>query len=124
MKGTSDIFLENVNRLLKKLGWTQAELAIRAGVKPPSISQMLNGNHSPTLATLEKIAGAFGLTASQLLSDSDAPGAKPLLIERTSWNVIEDFLDLLDELKKGRIPDDLLPSIQEWLRKSKRPKKS
>jgi transcriptional regulator with XRE-family HTH domain len=46
----------------KKAGLSQADVAIKMGTKPPSItrleSSLISGNHSPSLATLKKYAEA------------------------------------------------------------------
>jgi predicted transcriptional regulator len=55
-----------VARLLEKLrqkaGWTQAELADKAGVSQPMIARMERGDQDriPTLSTINKVFGALG----------------------------------------------------------------
>jgi predicted transcriptional regulator len=41
---------------------TQAELAERTGIRQSNISRIENGNCSPTVATLQQIAGGVGKT--------------------------------------------------------------
>ncbi len=40
-------------------GWTQEDLAKRAGVRQETISRLETGKHSPNVATLDKIERAF-----------------------------------------------------------------
>lgn len=49
----------------KHLGISQKELAARAGVSQPALSQMENSDN-PRSATLEKLAEAMGLSVHQL----------------------------------------------------------
>ena len=43
----------------KAIGWTQAELATRAGVRQETISRIETGKHSPNLKTMAKIDQAL-----------------------------------------------------------------
>jgi len=49
-----------VARLRMKLGLTQTQLAEMVGTKQPSIARLENGEGSPSLSFLEKVAGALG----------------------------------------------------------------
>jgi transcriptional regulator with XRE-family HTH domain len=49
-----------VARLRIKLGLTQAQLAEIVGTKQPSIARLENGEGSPSLSFLEKVAEALG----------------------------------------------------------------
>ena len=52
-------------------GWTQEQLAARAGLTASTIGRVEAGHHVPSLATLEAIAGAFGVSLSALLDGKD-----------------------------------------------------
>ncbi len=49
-----------VARLRVKLGLTQAQLAEMVGTKQPSIARLENGEGSPSLSFLEKVAEVLG----------------------------------------------------------------
>lgn len=49
-----------IARLRLKLGLTQAQLADMVGTKQPSIARLENGESSPSLNFLEKVAAALG----------------------------------------------------------------
>ena len=58
-----DLFLDIVYRIdeiLKRKGWTQADLAKAMGKKEPEISKWLSGSHNFTIATIAKIEAALG----------------------------------------------------------------
>ena len=52
-------------RLIQKL--SQAQLAEKVGVSRQAIDQIERGNITPSLKTLEALANAFGVRASDLL---------------------------------------------------------
>ena len=53
------IIARQVIRGRKAAGWTQAELAARAGVRQETISRIETGKHSPGLKTMAKIDRAL-----------------------------------------------------------------
>ncbi len=67
-----------VARLRIKLGLTQTQLAERVGTKQPSIARLENGEGSPSLSFLEKVAEALGAEI------------KVQLIPKTSAHVIRE----------------------------------
>lgn len=50
---------KKVREAREERGWTQTELAHRAGMKPHAISRFEAGDVVPTLATLDRIAAAL-----------------------------------------------------------------
>lgn len=61
-----------VRELRNKRGWTQQQLAERAGVRRATISELESGRvpERVKLATLEKIARALGVPTLKLLRES------------------------------------------------------
>ena len=58
-------------------GWTQAELAERAGVRRATISSMESRTvQRVNLAALEKVAKALGMPTLRLLQEGPAKGGK------------------------------------------------
>lgn len=49
-----------IDNYLKETGWSQRELAERAGLRPSQISQILNGSSNPGLRTITRIEEALG----------------------------------------------------------------
>jgi DNA-binding XRE family transcriptional regulator len=58
---------ENLRRLRLKKKLSQGDLAKALNVDRAYISNIENGRMNPTLSTLEKIAGALGISSSELL---------------------------------------------------------
>ena len=70
------IFVANVRELMDERGWSQADLAKKLGVTPGFVSQLLSGHRHPGLDSLENLAKAFRVDASELLKKLSLSGAK------------------------------------------------
>lgn len=66
-EGMTPIHLRKIKELRDAKGWSQEELAERAGVRRPTITELENGRGNPTLQTIESIANALGVDASYLI---------------------------------------------------------
>ncbi|MFE0137728.1 helix-turn-helix domain-containing protein [Streptomyces sp. NPDC059037] len=62
-----------IRRLRRALDLTLAEVAARAGVSAPFLSQVENGRSRPSMGSLQRIADALDTTAVQLLAAAQAP---------------------------------------------------
>ncbi len=58
---------ENLKEIRLKKKLSQGDLSRDLNVDRAYISNMENGRMNPTLSTLEKIAGALGISSSELL---------------------------------------------------------
>lgn len=58
---------DNIRRIRKEKGWTQAELAKVLNVSQQMIGQFENNKNPPKLETVEKIASALGVTPFDLM---------------------------------------------------------
>jgi len=56
-----------VRDLLAARGWRQTEAAERAGISPQRLHDILTDRGSPTVATLEHLATAWGVAPRRLL---------------------------------------------------------
>ena len=59
-----------VQRLRNEKGWSQEELADRAGLHRTYVSGVERGVRNPTLSVLEKLAGALDLRLGALLDQA------------------------------------------------------
>lgn len=63
---------DRIRELRKARGWTQEELAARAGMTQGVITNLERGaRDNPTQETLDKLAGALGVPVSELLGEGD-----------------------------------------------------
>ena len=72
-------FGDNLKRLRRDKGWTQGELADKAGLKTSHIPKLENDSGDPKLSTLYKLMNAFECSADTLLMDSEKVGTDGLL---------------------------------------------
>lgn len=49
----------NILRRRRALGWSQAELAKRAGVRPETLNRLEKARHAPTVTTVERLERAL-----------------------------------------------------------------
>jgi transcriptional regulator with XRE-family HTH domain len=68
MEATTAPVGNKVRDLRKGRGWSQQELADRAGISMQTVSNLETGRHLPGMATLSKIAGALGISLPDLLA--------------------------------------------------------
>lgn len=52
-----------------RLGWSQAELGEHSGIARPNIARLESGRHSPTLATIQSVAGVLGVPLTVLVAE-------------------------------------------------------
>lgn len=62
----------NVYKLRTDAGWTQEELARRAGLRQPRIAEIERGDANPRLETLARVARALGVEVADLLRNPEA----------------------------------------------------
>ena len=59
----------------EELGWSQRQLAERAGMTQPGVARFEAGGTTPTLPLLERLADALGLTLTVSLSPAERRSA-------------------------------------------------
>ena len=58
---------QNMKRIRAKKGMSQSDIARALGVDRGYISNIENGKKNPTIATIQKLANALGVSANELL---------------------------------------------------------
>ena len=97
--------LSMITEYREERGWTEYQLAERAGLPQSTISSWYRKNMVPTVASLEKICQAFGITLSQLFAENEEAvtltDSQRLLLQRWSklskeqQKAIFNLIDLL-----------------------------
>jgi transcriptional regulator with XRE-family HTH domain len=64
--------MESVRRLRKERGWTQRDLAGKAGTTQYTISEIELGHREPHPTTLRKLAQAFGVSVAEFFAEEPA----------------------------------------------------
>jgi transcriptional regulator with XRE-family HTH domain len=68
-------FPERLKAARELRGWSQAELAQKAGFQPSAISRFETGSAKPSFDNLRRLAGALRVTTDYLLGLVDEPTA-------------------------------------------------
>lgn len=82
--------LHRITQYRNDRNWTEYELARRSELPQSTISSWYRKNMLPSLASLDKIASAFGLTLSQFLAEDEnviASVEEKLLLHE--WNKLD-----------------------------------
>lgn len=58
---------ETIRALREDAGLSQAAVAARAGLTPPSIEEVESGEHEPTYGTMRRLARGLGLSLPDLV---------------------------------------------------------
>jgi HTH-type transcriptional regulator/antitoxin HipB len=66
---------EAIRARREELGWSQRQLAERAGMTQPGIARFEAGGTTPTLPLLERLASALGLTLTISLAPTERRSA-------------------------------------------------
>ena len=64
-----------VLRQRRRAGWTQQQLATRAGVNVRTVTRIERGMAAPNMGTLARIADALGVPLATLVMDATDAGA-------------------------------------------------
>jgi transcriptional regulator with XRE-family HTH domain len=103
-----EIISKNIIKYRKQYGWSQSELARKAGVTSAAISKLEDGKRNPSLPVLFKICEAFNIPAMALVDMKvDENCVKDVTnIFYTKWrdieNLSEDAQKLIQLLIKNR----------------------
>ena len=94
VKDLKKIVARNIKQLRTERGLTQRELARRAGLDPRSLNRLEREPQNLSLALLEAVASALGVTAVSLLADDG--------VELANAEDLRDFDQALESLQRIR----------------------
>ena len=63
------MFGDNIKRLMRENGYTQKQLAMRAGCTESAISRYVNNERTPSIRVLKHLAIALGVTVDEIIGD-------------------------------------------------------
>ena len=96
MTTLSETVAANLKRVCVDQDISTRDLAKRAGIPQKSVWNLLNNQHSPTLATLEPVAKVLGVDFAALVT----PGISTKLIQSGKiTRLINQFSETLGEIK-------------------------
>lgn len=85
---------ESITKLREQRGWSQSELARRIGVSSSMVNMYEHGTNRPRMATLERMAAAFGISVPELIT-----GEKPGALKYDEVLLLANYRKLNDEGK-------------------------
>jgi len=75
--GTGRIFPRRLRRAREERGWSQADLAARAGLQQSALSHYENGARRPSFANLRRLARSLEVSTDFLIGHASSPPAPP-----------------------------------------------
>ncbi len=75
----------NLREWRGKRGWSQAELATRAGLSKGMLVQIEQAQTNPSIATLCKLANALGVALPRLVEADDEPVVRRVSADEVTW---------------------------------------
>jgi transcriptional regulator with XRE-family HTH domain len=94
MASQQSIFVQNLRKLRRKCGFTQAQLAEKVNVSTHHIGMIELSRNNPTLDLVERIAEALNIKTYELFIDPLSPNEE---LERLRYEIRDDMKKLLDE---------------------------
>ena len=101
------MFSVRLKELREKAGYSQAQLALKLGVRQSTVGMWENGTNKPKNAKLEQLANIFGVTTDYILGRTDVEtGAAPELSD----------LDYALSSEVHRLTDDEKQDVLDYMR--------
>ena len=82
-----------IRALRRRKGISQEKLALDAGIGRRYLSDVENGRRNVSLETIEKLAGFFGMEASELVREIERADFHPLTLESLKEELCERGFD-------------------------------
>ena len=73
--------LQRLTQLMDERGWSVYRLAKNCGLSESTLANVFKRNTVPTITTLERICGGFGITLSQFFAEGEMVELTPELKE-------------------------------------------
>lgn len=83
--------LETIRKMRLERGWTEYQLAEHSGLTQSTISSWYRKNMQPSVASLERICGAFNITLSQFFAASPAEHEHTLILTQRQNEFLKEF---------------------------------
>ena len=87
---------ERLLQLQEQRGWSDYKIAKEAGLSPNTVSNIYKRGFTPSLATIELLCKAFGITMSQFFAEGNMIETTPEMQE-----LFEKWSSLTDEQKNA-----------------------
>jgi transcriptional regulator with XRE-family HTH domain len=93
-----EILAQNLKKHRKRLGFTQPELAERAGMSTNYLGMIEVARNFPTADVLERLAAALGIKSNELFSVSDSSEIAMEQLQTAILGKLDQKMDGLDQV--------------------------
>lgn len=97
----TDILLvlgNNIRKIRKEFGWTQADLAEKSGISVPFMTQIELGRKSASLEVVQNIAAALNISYKQLFEENTvAPNQEKANLSLLEQNIASSVVKKIHE---------------------------
>ena len=90
--------LQRITELRTRRGWSEYQLSERSGVPQSTISSWYQKSYTPSIASLEKICAAFGVSLSQFFAET---ACEPMPLTPQQRHLLEKWETLSESSKKA-----------------------
>ena len=95
-----DGIMDRITQLKENKGWTESELARKAGLTQSTISSLFKRNNLPTIPTLDALCKAFDITLAQFFADYSSYE----YLDESQKNLLKQW-DMLNNAQKKSLLD-------------------
>jgi transcriptional regulator with XRE-family HTH domain len=101
---------DNLKRLRKNQGWSQAQLAKQIGSHLSHISRIETGKYNPSLDVVQRLATVFEVSIDYLVSDTEEDFKEVRIVDKSLLERVKliDSLDKEDKTALIRVIDSML----------------
>ncbi len=93
--------LNRIQELLEERNWSMYTLSRRAGIPQSTLSNLFLRCNSPTIPTLERMCGAFGITLSEFFREEPATdSAAPVSLTFEEQKLLDRWRHLDGETRR------------------------
>ena len=83
--------MQRLRELQQRYGWSDYRIAKEAGLSPNTVSNIYRRGNTPSMATLEALCKAFGITMAQFFAENELVELTPELRELFDrWTALTD----------------------------------
>ena len=100
-KDIEEIFVNNLNQLLKKNNMTNKELATKLNIRASTVSMWMKRCSLPRMSVLDEIADLFHVSVSDLLEDKSTKVLRDDKTENDIGDTLERALKRLESYQDG-----------------------
>ena len=87
---------DRIRQLMEERHWSEYRLAKEAGLSQSTLSNLFRRHNAPSIATLESICNAFGITLAQFFAD----GKSGVVLTEEQRMLFDRWIALTEEQKR------------------------